>query len=213
MVVACIRVDANLEQQVSASFNVTAIRAALADRAAEVATALLGQPNHRLSSKQEIRFGSRGSFAVVIAGIKAGSWYDHENGVGGDLFTLIRRVVGGDFVQALEYVESIIGYRLIWPISRTSAHHRDLKEDQCLNHWRALALWQEAVPIVETIVIRYLAKRRILDQALAVDTTMDDSVTQNAPFCVRALYQFCVIGVESVAEAWGGGMECMLLVP
>jgi Toprim domain len=164
---------------VSASFDVTAIRAALADRSAEVATALLGKPNHRLSSKQELRFGSRGSLAVVIAGKKAGSWYDHENGVGGDLFTLIRRTVGGDFVKALEYGESTIGYRLTWPISRTSAHHRDLKEDQCLNHWRALALWQEAVPIVETIVIRYLAKRRILDQALAVDTT----VLRFHPFC------------------------------
>jgi Toprim domain len=161
-----------LEWQVSASFDVTAMRAALADRAAEVATALLGKPNHRLSSKQELRFGSRGSLAVVIAGTKAGSWYDHENGVGGDLFTLIRRTVGGDFVEALECVESIIGCRLTWPISQTSADHRDLKEDRCRNRWRALALWQEAVPIVETLVIRYVAKRRILDQALAIDTTV-----------------------------------------
>jgi hypothetical protein len=157
---------------VTASFNVTAIRAPLVDRAAEVATALLGKSNHRLSSKEELRFGSRGSLAVVIAGTKAGSWYDHENGVGGDLFTLIRRTVGGDFVAALEYVESIIGYGLTWPISRTSAHHRDLKEGRCRNRWRALALWQEAVPIAETIVIRYFAKRRILDQALAIDTTV-----------------------------------------
>jgi hypothetical protein len=157
---------------VSASFNVTAIRAALADRAAEVATTLLGKPNERLSSKLELRFGRRGSLAVVIAGTKVGSWYDHENGVGGDLFTLVRRTVGGDFVEALEYVESLIGYGPTRPISRTSAHHRDLKEGRCQNRWRALALWQEAVPIAETIVIRYLAKRRILDQALAIDTTV-----------------------------------------
>jgi hypothetical protein len=157
---------------VSASFKVTAIRAALADRAAEVATTLLGKPNERLSSKQELRFGSRGSLAVVIAGTKVGSWYDHENGVGGDLFTLIRRTVGGYFVEALEYVENIIGYGATQPISRSSAHHWDLKEDRCRNRRRALALWQEAVPIAETIVIRYLARRRILDQALAIDTTV-----------------------------------------
>src|SRR5262249_5312759 len=94
---------------------------------------------------------------------------DHENSVGGDLFTLIRRTVGGDFGEALECVESIIGYE---PTRRASAHHRDLKEDRCRNRRRALALWQEAVPIVETIVIRYAAKRRILDQALAIDTTV-----------------------------------------
>jgi Toprim domain len=164
---------------VSTSFNVTAIRAALADRAAEVATALLGKPNHRLSSKEELRFGSRGSLAIVIAGTKAGSWYDHENGVGGDLFTLIRRTAGGDFAEALEYVESIIGYEPTRPIPRSSGYDRDLKHDQCGNRWRALALWQEAVPIAETIVIRYVAKRRILDQALAIDTT----VLRFHPFC------------------------------
>jgi hypothetical protein len=157
----------------------TAIRAALADRATEVATALLGKPNHRLSSKQELRFGGRGSLAVVIAGKKAGSWYDHEKGVGGNLFTLIRRTVGGDFVEALDYMASIIGYEPTRPISRKSAYHPDPKEDRCRNRRRALALWQEAVPIVETIVIRYVAKRRILDQALAIDTT----VLRFHPFC------------------------------
>jgi hypothetical protein len=163
---------------VSTSFDVTAIRAALADRAAEVTTTLLGKPNHRLSSKEELRFGSRGSLAVVIAGTKAGSWYDHENGVGGDLFTLIRRTVGGD-IGALDYVASIIGHEKTRPMSRTSADHRDLKEDQWRNRWRALALWQEAIPIVETIAIRYVANRRLLDQALAIDTT----VVRFHPFC------------------------------
>jgi putative DNA primase/helicase len=157
---------------VCASFNVTEIRSVLADHAAEVVTALLGRPNHRLSSKQELRFGSRGSLAVAIAGTKAGSWYDHENGVGGDLFTLVRKTVGGGLVEALEYVESIIGYGHTRLISQAPAHHREPEEDWRRNRWRALALWQEAVPIVETIVIRYMAKRRILDQALATDTTV-----------------------------------------
>jgi Toprim domain len=157
---------------VCASFNVTAIRSVLADRAAEVATALLGKPNHRLSSKEELRFGSRGSLAVVIGGSKAGSWYDHENGVGGDLFTLLRRTIGGDFVEVVKYVENIFGHGPTRPISQTSAYSPDLKEDRFRNGWRALVLWQEAVSIVETIVIRYLARRRILNQALAIDNTV-----------------------------------------
>lgn len=155
-----------------ASFNVTAIRSVLADRAAEVATALLGKPNHRLSSKEELRFGSRGSLAVVIGGRKAGSWYDHENGVGGDLFTLLRRTIGGDFVEVLKYVENILGHGPTRPISQTSAYSSDLKEDRFRNRWRALVLWQEAVSIVETVVIRYVARRRILNQALAIDNTV-----------------------------------------
>jgi Toprim domain len=159
-----------LEQQVRASLDV--IRAALADRAAEVATGLLGTPNHRLSSNQQLRFGRRGSLAIIIAGKKAGSWYDHEEGVGGDLFTLLRRTIGGDFVEVLEYVENILGHGPTRPISQTSAYSPDLKEDRFRNRWRALVLWQEAVSIVETIVIRYLARRTILDQALAIDNTV-----------------------------------------
>ena len=61
-----------------------AMRAALARRAAEVATAILGNPNLQLSSARELRFGKRGSTSVVVAGRKAGCWFDHENGVGGE---------------------------------------------------------------------------------------------------------------------------------
>jgi putative DNA primase/helicase len=60
---------------------------ALKARAAEIAIALLGEPNHMLSSRRELRFGRKGSLAVTTAGPKTGSWYDHENGVGGDLFS------------------------------------------------------------------------------------------------------------------------------
>jgi hypothetical protein len=57
-------------------------RVALKQCAAELAINVLGQPNSALSSDCELRFGNRGSLAVVIAGPKAGFWYDHENGQG-----------------------------------------------------------------------------------------------------------------------------------
>ena len=86
----------------NASFNIKVLHVALAARTSEVATALLGEPNPRLSSKQELRFGRQGSLAVVIAGARTGSWFDHENGVGGNLFSLIRSRIGGGFLDAVE---------------------------------------------------------------------------------------------------------------
>src|SRR5580704_6254415 len=66
-----------------------AMRAAAA--IADIAERILGKPNAKLSSRDELRFGSNGSVAVQIAGEQRGSWYDHENQVGGgprELLTL-----------------------------------------------------------------------------------------------------------------------------
>ncbi len=44
----------------------------LNDRIADLAIALLGTPNRALSTAQQLRFGTRGSVAVEIAGKDAG---------------------------------------------------------------------------------------------------------------------------------------------
>ena len=77
------------------------VAAALTARTTEVATALLGEANRQLSSERELRFGRKGSLAVVTRGKKAGWWYDHENGVGGDLINLIEHVQGVSFREAV----------------------------------------------------------------------------------------------------------------
>jgi putative DNA primase/helicase len=50
----------------------SALRAALKDRAAELAKHLMGEPNRELSDKREVRYGTRGAFALQIAGAKCG---------------------------------------------------------------------------------------------------------------------------------------------
>src|SRR5947207_9094355 len=102
-------------------FDMTTIAAALAARAAEAAVALLGEPNRQLSGKRELRFGRKGSLAVVTLGTKAGWWYDHENGVGGDLVNLIEHVQGVSFREAVIYAEGIIGSVPVRPsLARTT---------------------------------------------------------------------------------------------
>ena len=46
---------------------------------------LLGEPNHKLSTADEWRFGRNGSLAIIIEGPKAGQWFDHEHGRGGGI--------------------------------------------------------------------------------------------------------------------------------
>src|SRR5580765_6559862 len=55
-----------------------------------VARLLLGEPNRAASSKTELSYGSRGSFAVDLT---KGVWHDHETDEGGGLLDLIVREV------------------------------------------------------------------------------------------------------------------------
>jgi putative DNA primase/helicase len=57
---------------------------------ADIARHILGEPNRRLSSRDQLRFGTSGSIAVEIGGPKRGCWWDHENEEGGGPVELIR---------------------------------------------------------------------------------------------------------------------------
>ena len=44
---------------------------------------LKGEPNSRLSNRRELRWGSHGSFKLIVAGQDIGNWYDWEAREGG----------------------------------------------------------------------------------------------------------------------------------
>jgi putative DNA primase/helicase len=80
---------------------------------AEIARAILGEPNERLSTRTQLRFGTNGSVAVEIAGEKCGEWYDHEEQVGGgpwELLTDKGRMTNGD---ATGWLRSKLGIKVI----------------------------------------------------------------------------------------------------
>lgn len=63
-------------------------------RIADLARELLGEPNSGLSTRDQLRFGTKGSVAVEIAGPNCGRWFDHEHGIGGDGMELVRTRLG-----------------------------------------------------------------------------------------------------------------------
>lgn len=68
------------------------------------ARALLGDPNQRLSKKNDLRFGTSGSFSVNPS---TGQWYDHESKEGGGVLALIERQQGLKGSEAVEWLRSI----------------------------------------------------------------------------------------------------------
>jgi putative DNA primase/helicase len=73
-----------------------------------VARRLLGEPNKDLSDKNTLKWGTRGSMAVEIAGENAGTWYDHEAGAGGGVLDLIRERAALTNGAALDWLGSNI---------------------------------------------------------------------------------------------------------
>jgi KaiC/GvpD/RAD55 family RecA-like ATPase/5S rRNA maturation endonuclease (ribonuclease M5) len=74
-----------------------------------VARRLLGDPNPHVSSKNEWRYGTRGSLSVKIGGPNKGTWNDHEAAVGGGVLDLIAREKGGDHRDAVDWLRQEFG--------------------------------------------------------------------------------------------------------
>ncbi len=70
---------------------------------------LLGEPNRVLSTRSQLRYGSRGSLAMEIAGNKMGEWYDHENKIGGGILDLVQWKTGLSDGEAAKWLTSQLG--------------------------------------------------------------------------------------------------------
>lgn len=81
----------------------------LGERMEELALHLLGTPNKKLSSRDELRFGNKGSTSVNIGGAEPGVWYDHEAGKGGGALELIQHVQNCDLKEACAWAENWLG--------------------------------------------------------------------------------------------------------
>ena len=70
----------------------------------DVARALLGEPNARLSTARELRYGTHGSLAVHVGGEHSGTFRDHEADAGGGVLALVVRERGGSEREALAWL-------------------------------------------------------------------------------------------------------------
>lgn len=71
-----------------------------------VARRLYGEPNQKLSSRDELRFGTNGSLRVSIGGPNKGTWRDHENKMRGGVLALIQHKLGLSKGDAIDWFKS-----------------------------------------------------------------------------------------------------------
>jgi putative DNA primase/helicase len=157
------------------------LRVRLRDCAADLATHLLGHPNRLMSSKRQLRFGNKGSLSVEISGAKAGLWYDHESGEGGDLFSLIMREQGCGFIDAKKFAQDFGGPALSRPRPKPSLQvvgGRDHDSSAQKNERRATTIFHNADGLDHSIAKRYFERR-----GLICPSYIDERVLRFSPKC------------------------------
>ncbi|MEZ2147956.1 toprim domain-containing protein [Bradyrhizobium sp. DN5] len=144
-------------------------RAELRTRAAEIVKSFLGEPNRHLSTKRQLRWGSRGSFALNLEGAKAGLWFDHENGCGGDIIGFLKQQLGGSIGDAINYALGYLGPSFGVSTRNVRPVHR-AEPDDAVRIRRALQIWEGVLPLRGSLAERYLAGRgiQVPDEALDV---------------------------------------------
>ena len=138
-------------------------RSALRAVAPEIVVEFRGEHNRKLSTRKEMRWGNKGSTSLVIAGPKAGCWFDHEIGRGGDIIEFIKNERGCSFVDALDHAAQYVselrnGHHSSRPASRP-APRQTVDDDDERRIEQALAIWCDARPLRGTLAERYLHSR------------------------------------------------------
>ena len=80
-----------------------------ADCMEQVARRVLGEPNRQQSTRETLRWRTRGSLAVEIGGEKKGTWFDHEANEGGGVLDLLRKQLRLQGAEAFEWLRKEIG--------------------------------------------------------------------------------------------------------
>lgn len=155
----------------------SAFKDALRYAVPELARELLGRPT--LCTRTEWRWHRRGSLSVVVAGEKAGQWYDHEAGEGGGFADLVARELGTDRDGARDWIKDRIGYHApaprravaTRPVTATCVAPRSTAKPDRATHARnaAEANWGSSRPAPEDHP--YLLSKGIRAHGLRCDTT------------------------------------------
>ncbi|STX84931.1 putative conjugative transfer protein TraI [Legionella donaldsonii] len=123
---------------------------------------LLGEPNHSLSSKTNLRYGSKGSLSINLG---KGLWFNFETGEKGNALQLIAAQMGfNDFKDTLDYAKTFINhreenYRTEKP--RVKKKEPVIKESPNKKAY-AQKLYAQSVPLEGTLGERYLKHHRHL---------------------------------------------------
>ena len=185
--------------------------------AGPVARALLGDPNPKLSTAAELRYGEHGRLSVRLAGERAGQWHDFRDGRGGGVLDLVihehqasdragavRWLEAEGFTDSVRARESASTACPGMTACRRAGEGRATayrQSSQSSRRVSARRLWDSTCPIAGTVAAAYLESRGVGHVARAPALRFHPRITHpNAPGHFPAL----VAGAQDVAGEFMG---------
>ena len=183
-----------------------------------VARALLGEPNARMSTAREFRYGSRGSLSVHL---DKGTWHDFETAAGGGVLDLVARERGCSRADALRWLREHgfvdVDPALTRPESRCEPRPGDVanatapeadtgERIACVAPRRdtragARRVWNATRPLAGTVAARYLAAHGVAHVAGNVALRFHSALSHpTAP----GRFPCLVAGIQDVAGQFLG---------
>ncbi|MBP6952113.1 MAG: toprim domain-containing protein, partial [Alphaproteobacteria bacterium] len=155
------------------------VRAAARRNMTSLAIDLLGEPNKHLGTRTTLRFGTRGSLVVNIAGDREGFWNDFETGEKGDIVSFVQREKNLDFKEAISYLVDVLNVRSGQDIShhKISSRPQQPTSQDSIEQIKENAMRLNAVselnlkskPIEGTLAEIYLQRERNIKESLPSD--------------------------------------------
>ena len=115
--------------------------------------------NKPVRDGKSLRFGSKGSLAVIVSGPNAGQWFNHEDGIGGDPFKLIMHTLGLSFTEAQKWALDYLGGTVESLPERPSKP--SISPQKADRSEGARKLWQKSESYIGTLGEAYLLRRHI----------------------------------------------------
>lgn len=129
----------------------------------------MGQPNQKLSTAAEWRYGKKGSLAIKMSGDKKGLWHNFETGESGNLISLIKKETGLTFKETLKYAINMSGIPLSkndqYELTTINEKSADKTKSSAINKTSdyAITLAKESLSIQGTIAEKYLKEIRRIE--------------------------------------------------
>jgi len=120
---------------------------------------LLGEPNRKLSSTNNLRYGTKGSLSINLA---QGLWHNFETGEKGNALQLISMQLGfSDFKDTIHYAKEYLNLREdALPVKRVQLGKSNLHKESANKKFYAEKLVKQSQAIAGTLAETYLENHR-----------------------------------------------------
>jgi ATP-dependent exoDNAse (exonuclease V) alpha subunit len=135
------------------------------DTISQVAMDCIGDANTKLSTKNNLRFGKKGSLSLSLEDNSFGLWKDFETDESGNIYQLVESKMGVSFPESVKHISGYVGYKgstkSVKKIPKKAKKDKgELSDQDKKSMLKAQKIYDKCRPVEGTLAQKYLTKFR-----------------------------------------------------